>query len=97
MLSSSVCAAVGRYWLVDCDSVLRDVSLFAHHVFARLLHVSFSARFAVFARLSRLRVFCVTDDRLDKTLERQQNYRQVALSQHVEVTPTTCRLSFSVQ
>jgi len=83
---------IDRYWLVDCDS---DGSSFAHRLFTRLLHVPFVAKFAVFARVTsdretRLRVFCVTDDQLDKTLERHQNYREIARSQHVEVVHSHC-------
>jgi len=82
---------------VDCDVVPPDAALFAHQLFTRLLHVPFIAKFAVFARVTtasetRLRVFCVTDDQLDKTLERHQKYREVARSQHVEVQFAHIRL-----
>jgi len=67
-----------------------DLSELANQLFHRLLGVPFIAKFLVFARSptqseTRLRVFCVTDDKLDKTLERRQNYSEVARSQHVEV------------
>jgi UPA domain/Death domain len=48
------------------------------------------AKFVVFAKRvdpmeARLRVFCMTDDREDKTLEQQENFTEVAKSRDVEV------------
>lgn len=48
------------------------------------------AKFVVFAKRTdpleaRLRVFCMTDDREDKTLEQQEHYTEVAKSRDVEV------------
>jgi ankyrin len=48
------------------------------------------AKFVVFAKRTdpleaRLRVFCMTDDREDKTLEHQEHYTEVAKSRDVEV------------
>lgn len=48
------------------------------------------ANFVVFAKRvdpmeARLRVFCMTDDKEDKTLEHQENFTQVAKSKDVEV------------
>lgn len=48
------------------------------------------AKFVVFAKRidpleARLRVFCMTDDREDKTLEHQEHYTEVAKSRDVEV------------
>lgn len=48
------------------------------------------AKFVVFAKRidpmeARLRVFCMTDDREDKTLEQQENFSEVAKSRDVEV------------
>ena len=80
---------ISRYWLLDCDSAT-DVTLVANRLFVRLLDIPFIGKFVVFARAvtsteTRLRIFCVTDDKHDKTLERQQKYREVARSQQVEV------------
>lgn len=49
------------------------------------------ARFVVYAKRTEqlqasLRVFCVTDDREDKTLERMERFAQVAKSKDVEVS-----------
>jgi len=43
------------------------------------------ACFSVDEMEMQLRVFCVTDDGLDKTLERYQNYHEMARTQHVHV------------
>lgn len=49
-----------------------------------------SYRFVVFAKRTdsneaRLRVFCMTDDKEDKTLECQEHFTEVAKSRDVEV------------
>lgn len=54
------------------------------------IHVPFMANFVVFAKRidpmeARLRVFCMTDDREDKTLEQQEHFSEVAKSRDVEV------------
>lgn len=54
------------------------------------IHVPFMAKFVVFAKRvdpmeARLRVFCMTDDREDKTLEQQEHFTEVAKSRDVEV------------
>jgi len=41
---------------------------------------------------ARLRVFCMTDDREDKTLEHQEHFTEVAKSRDVEV----CKLCVCV-
>lgn len=48
------------------------------------------AKFVVFAKShdpieARLRCFCMTDDKVDKTLEQQENFSEVARSRDVEV------------
>lgn len=59
-------------------------------VFSEAIHVPFMANFVVFAKRidpmeARLRVFCMTDDREDKTLEQQEHFSEVAKSRDVEV------------
>lgn len=54
------------------------------------IHVPFMAKFVVFAKRvdpleARLRVFCMTDDKEDKTLEQQEHFTEVAKSRDVEV------------
>lgn len=58
--------------------------------FREAIHVPFMAKFVVFAKRvdpmeARLRVFCMTDDREDKTLEQQESFTEVAKSRDVEV------------
>lgn len=48
-------------------------------------------RFVVFAKRidpleARIRVFCMTDDKEDKTLEHQEHFTEVAKSRDVEVS-----------
>jgi ankyrin len=65
-----------RYCLVDTfnDS---DVSKDTRLMYKKLSSVAYMAKFVVFAKLSadgnsaKLRVFCMTDDKVDKTLETQ--------------------------
>lgn len=50
----------------------------------------YMAKFVVFAKMndpveSRLRCFCMTDDKVDKTLEQQENFEEVARSKDIEV------------
>ena len=52
--------------------------------------VPFMSKFVVFSKHhtpeeARLRVFCMTDDRMDKTLENQEHFSEVARSRDVEV------------
>lgn len=61
-----------------------------HFAHREVIHVPFIARFVVFAKKiepfeARLRVFCMTDDREDKTLEKHELYTEVAKSRDVEV------------
>lgn len=50
----------------------------------------YMAKFVIFAKThdpieARLRCFCMTDDKIDKTLEQQENFSEVARSRDVEV------------
>lgn len=58
------------------------------------------AKFVVFAKShdpieARLRCFCMTDDKVDKTLEQQENFSEVARSRDVEVGMLHCVASLS--
>nr|XP_057934098.1 ankyrin-2b isoform X8 [Doryrhamphus excisus] len=77
-----------RFWLIDCRQVQESVS-FSSQVYREIICVPYMAKFLVFAKMhdpieARLRCFCMTDDKVDKTLE-QQNFSQVARSRDVEV------------
>lgn len=63
---------------------------FIFYSYREAIHVPFMAKFVVFAKRvdpmeARLRVFCMTDDKEDKTLEHQENFTEVAKSRDVEV------------
>ena len=59
-------------------------------LYRELICVPYMAKFVVFAKMndpveSRLRCFCMTDDKVDKTLEQQENFEEVARSKDIEV------------
>nr|XP_022319716.1 ankyrin-2-like isoform X13 [Crassostrea virginica] len=79
----------GRFMLMDCQNVA-DACRFATELYREAIIVPYMARFVVFAKRTgeeegKLRMFCMTDDRIDKTLEKQENFREVARSRDVEV------------
>lgn len=62
----------------------------AKRLYSEQCQVPYMARFLVYAKRidpneARLRCFCVTDDRLEKTLELQEKFIEVARSNPVEV------------
>uniref|UniRef100_A0A8B9D190 Ankyrin 3 n=1 Tax=Anser brachyrhynchus TaxID=132585 RepID=A0A8B9D190_9AVES len=78
-----------RFWLADCHQVLETVGL-ATQLYRELICVPYMAKFVIFAKLndpveSNLRCFCMTDDKVDKTLEQQENFEEVARSKDIEV------------
>ncbi|XP_057649903.1 ankyrin-2 isoform X34 [Chionomys nivalis] len=78
-----------RFWLIDCRQIQESVS-FASQVYREIICVPYMAKFVVFAKShdpieARLRCFCMTDDKVDKTLEQQENFSEVARSRDVEV------------
>ncbi|XP_035258999.1 ankyrin-3 isoform X36 [Anguilla anguilla] len=78
-----------RFWLADCHQIPETVPL-ASQLYRELICVPYMAKFVVFAKMndpveSRLRCFCMTDDKVDKTLEQQENFEEVARSKDIEV------------
>ncbi|XP_062837372.1 ankyrin-2 isoform X25 [Anolis carolinensis] len=78
-----------RFWLIDCRQMHESVT-FASQVYREIICVPYMAKFVVFAKSqdpieARLRCFCMTDDKVDKTLEQQENFSEVARSRDVEV------------
>ncbi|KAM9051800.1 ankyrin-3 isoform 21-T21 [Megaptera novaeangliae] len=78
-----------RFWLADCHQVLETVGL-ATQLYRELICVPYMAKFVIFAKMndpveSSLRCFCMTDDKVDKTLEQQENFEEVARSKDIEV------------
>lgn len=77
-----------RFWLIDCRQIQESVT-FASQVYREIICVPYMAKFVVFAKShdpieARLRCFCMTDDKVDKTLEQQENFAEVARSRDVE-------------
>ncbi|XP_043099163.1 ankyrin-2b [Puntigrus tetrazona] len=78
-----------RFWLIDCRQMQESVN-FATQVYREIICVPYMAKFVIFAKThdpieARLRCFCMTDDKMDKTLEQQENFTEVARSRDVEV------------
>ncbi|XP_056156739.1 ankyrin-2b [Lampris incognitus] len=78
-----------RFWLIDCRQVQESVN-FSTQVYREIICVPYMAKFVIFAKThdpieARLRCFCMTDDKIDKTLEQQENFMEVARSRDVEV------------
>ncbi|XP_058045383.1 ankyrin-3 isoform X9 [Ahaetulla prasina] len=78
-----------RFWLADCHQVPETVGL-ATQLYRELICVPYMAKFVIFAKTndaveSNLRCFCMTDDKVDKTLEQQENFEEVARSKDIEV------------
>ncbi|XP_046392833.1 ankyrin-3 isoform X28 [Ischnura elegans] len=78
-----------RFWLMDCRNIAEATKM-ATELYKEAIHVPFMAKFVVFAKRvdvleARLRVFCMTDDKEDKTLEHQEHFTEVAKSRDVEV------------
>lgn len=94
-LLSSLQCFVHRFWIADCHQIPETVSL-ASQLYRELICVPYLAKFVVFAKMNdaveaRLRCFCMTDDKVDKTLEQQENFEEVARSKDIEVGLCSCR------
>ncbi|NXM79785.1 ANK1 protein, partial [Oenanthe oenanthe] len=78
-----------RFWLSDCPRTAEAVH-FATMLYKELTAVPYMAKFVVFAKMNdaregRLRCYCMTDDKVDKTLEQHENFTEVARSRDIEV------------
>lgn len=79
-----------RFWLADCPRTAEAVT-FANLLYRELMSVPYMAKFVVFAKMNdaregRLRCYCMTDDKIDKTLELHENFSEVARSRDIEVS-----------
>lgn len=79
-----------RFWLADCPRTAEAVT-FANLLYRELTAVPYMAKFVVFAKMNearegRLRCYCMTDDKMDKTLELHENFTEVARSRDIEVS-----------
>jgi len=75
---------------MDCQNVPNCAKM-ATELYHDAIAVPFMSKFVVFAKRhdpleARLRVFCMTDDKMDKTLESQEHFHEVARSRDVEVS-----------
>merc|ERR1719232_2138070 len=78
-----------RFWLMDCRNV-GEATKMATELYREAIHVPFMAKFCVFSKRyelleARVRVFCMTDDKEEKTLEGQEHFTEIAKSRDVEV------------
>ncbi|XP_069428788.1 ankyrin-1 isoform X8 [Ovis canadensis] len=78
-----------RFWLSDCPRTAEAVN-FANQLYKELTAVPYMAKFVIFAKMNdpregRLRCYCMTDDKVDKTLELHENFVEVARSRDIEV------------
>jgi len=78
---------------VDCQNAGEAVRL-APDLYSELVAVPFMSKFVVFAKredssTAKLRLFCETDDHLDKTLEGHEHFTEVARSRDIEVSDTS--------
>lgn len=74
---------------MDCQNIA-DAPRMGTELYHEAITIPYMARFVCFAKRTgeeegKLRMFCVTDDRLDKTLEKQEHFVEVARSRDVEV------------
>ena len=78
-----------RFWLVDAQGV-PDILKLAHEIYREAASVPYMSRLVAFAKRnepneSLMRVFCITDDKENKTLEMQEHFIEIAKSKEVEV------------
>lgn len=78
-----------RFWLIDCRQV-NEATKYATDIYQDAIQVPFMAKFVVFCKRheqneAQMRVFCMTDDKEDKTLESQERFEEIAKSRDVEV------------
>uniref|UniRef100_A0A5K3EKY1 Death domain-containing protein n=1 Tax=Mesocestoides corti TaxID=53468 RepID=A0A5K3EKY1_MESCO len=78
-----------RLWLIDCPVISASVEV-AMRLYKEASAVPYMGKFIVFAKRPEvdealMRCFCITDDKVDKTLECQEGFDLVAASNEVEV------------
>uniref|UniRef100_A0A8C5YFI8 Ankyrin 1 n=1 Tax=Microcebus murinus TaxID=30608 RepID=A0A8C5YFI8_MICMU len=88
-VSAAVAGGTERFWLSDCPRTAEAVN-FATLLYEELTAVPYMAKFVIFAKMNdpregRLRCYCMTDDKVDKTLEQHENFVEVARSRDIEV------------
>lgn len=84
-----VLLSVFRYWLMDCRNVALPVKA-AGEVFQDAVKAPFLAKFFVLAKRhspseAQVRVLCLTDDDINATIERQEQFDIIGSTKDVEV------------
>lgn len=74
---------------MNCQNTNESAKM-ASELYREIILVPFMSKFVVFSKRhdlmeARLRTFCMTDDKMDKTLENQEHFVEVARSRDVEV------------
>nr|XP_043069255.1 ankyrin-3 isoform X2 [Drosophila bipectinata]XP_043069256.1 ankyrin-3 isoform X2 [Drosophila bipectinata] len=89
-----------RFWLMDCRNIV-DAGRMATDLYTHLARVPFFVKFLVFGKRisdteAKISIFCMTDDKEDKTLEQQEYFREMAKSRDIEILQDqTIYLEFS--
>lgn len=78
-----------KFWLVNCLPSADSVAI-AERIYEEAMLVPYMARFVVLAKSinteeTKLRVFCITDEKSEKTLENQEHFIEIARSRDMEV------------
>ena len=78
-----------RFWLIDCQNY-NEATRMATELYREAIAVPFISRFIVYAKRHevnecKMRIFCVTDDREEKTLETRENFDLIAKTKEIEV------------
>uniref|UniRef100_A0A1I8GR71 Ankyrin-2 n=1 Tax=Macrostomum lignano TaxID=282301 RepID=A0A1I8GR71_9PLAT len=78
-----------RFWLMDCPNTTESADM-AGKLYRDAFLVPYMGRFVIFAKRTeqeeaKLRCFCITDDKVDKTLECNEGFERKAESREVEV------------
>jgi ankyrin len=78
-----------RFWLMDCQNY-NDATRMASELYREAIAVPFISRFIVYAKRhevneAKMRIFCITDDKEEKTLEKRENFHLIAKTKEIEV------------
>lgn len=89
-----------RFWLIDCIQTA-DSPKYASLIYQKAIEVPFLVKFVIYCKQVslveyELRMFILTDDKEEKTLEQLENYVEIAKSKLVEVNQySVCYLEFA--
>lgn len=68
---------------MDCTNIVEATKM-ATELYREAIHVPFMSKFLVYSKRhqleeARIRIFCMTDDKEDKTLETQESFTEVSV------------------